>query len=79
MACLFLEIGQDVYFIGGNFDSMAYIAKKALMRDFAVRNSDEFYKELEIEMLDKINNIGIGPQGFGGKTTALCANIEIIL
>ena len=62
--------------IGGNFDRVAYLAKKALMRDFSVRNSDVFYKELEEEMLEKINKLGIGPQGFGGKTTALCVNIE---
>ena len=46
------------------------------MRDFSVRNSDVFYKELEEEMLEKINKLGIGPQGFGGRTTALCVNIE---
>ena len=62
--------------IGGNFDRVAYLAKKALMRDFSVRNSDVFYKELEEEMLEKINKLGIGPQGFGGRTTALCVNIE---
>ena len=62
--------------IGGTFDKAAYLAKKALIRPLDIRNKDEFYSELEIEMLDKINELGIGPQGFGGKTTALGLNIE---
>ena len=48
----------------------------ALMRPVNVRNEKPFYAELEREMLDKINALGIGPQGFGGKTTALAVNIE---
>lgn len=62
--------------IGGTFDKAAYLAKKALMRNAEQRNSDEFYADLENEMLEKINALGIGPQGFGGKTTALAVNIE---
>lgn len=62
--------------IGGNFDKVAKLAKQALIRDIDVRNNDEFYAEIEKEMLEKINNLGIGPQGFGGKTTALAVNIE---
>ena len=62
--------------IGGTFDKAAYLAKKALMRSAEQRNSDEFYADLENEMLEKINALGIGPQGFGGKTTALAVNIE---
>ena len=62
--------------IGGTFDKAAYLAKKALIRPLDIRNKDEFYSELEIEMLDMINELGIGPQGFGGKTTALGLNIE---
>lgn len=62
--------------IGGTFDKAAYLAKKALLRPINLRNEDEFYKELEIELLGKINELGIGPQGFGGKTTALGLNIE---
>ena len=62
--------------IGGTFDKAAYLAKKALMRSAGQRNSDEFYADLENEMLEKINALGIGPQGFGGKTTALAVNIE---
>lgn len=62
--------------IGGTFDKAAYMAKKALMRPVTERNADEFYAALEDELLEKINALGIGPQGFGGKTTALAVNIE---
>ena len=62
--------------IGGTFDKAAYLAKKALLRPVNTSNSQEFYKDLEIELLEKINELGIGPQGFGGKTTALGLNIE---
>lgn len=62
--------------IGGTFDKVALLAKKALLRPADCRNSQPFYCELEKEMLRKINKLGIGPQGFGGKTTALAVNIE---
>ena len=62
--------------IGGTFDKAAYLAKKALMRSTSVRNEDAFYADLEEELLEKINALGIGPQGVGGKTTALAVNIE---
>ncbi len=62
--------------IGGTFDKAAFLAKKALMRSTDERNPDPFYAELEEEMLAKINALGIGPQGVGGKTTALAVNIE---
>jgi fumarate hydratase subunit alpha len=62
--------------IGGTFEKSASIAKKSLLRSVTQRNSDPFYAELEHELLDKINALGIGPQGFGGRTTALCVNIE---
>ena len=62
--------------IGGTFDKAAYLAKKALLRPVDVSNEDEFYRNLEKELLDRINSLGIGPQGFGGKTTALAVNIE---
>lgn len=62
--------------IGGTFDKAAYLAKKALMRSTNVRNEDSFYAALEEEMLEKINALGIGPQGVGGKNTALAVNIE---
>lgn len=62
--------------IGGTFDKAAYLAKKALMRPVNQRNSEDFYAELEEALLEKINALGIGPQGFGGRTTALAVNIE---
>ncbi|MGL5086339.1 MAG: fumarate hydratase [Clostridium sp.] len=62
--------------IGGTFDKAAYLAKKSLLRSIDERNSNDFYKDLELELLDTINKLGIGPQGFGGRTTALGLNIE---
>ena len=62
--------------IGGTFDKAAYLAKKALLRPVDVRNGDPFYAKLEQELLEGINTLGIGPQGFGGRTTALAVNIE---
>ena len=62
--------------IGGDFEQCAYLAKKALMRSTNVRNSDPFYADLENELLEKINQLGIGPQGVGGMNTALAVNIE---
>ena len=64
--------------IGGTFDKAAYLAKKALMRPLDVRNPDPYYAALEGELLEKINALGIGPQGFGGLTTALGLNIEVL-
>ena len=62
--------------IGGTFDKAAYMAKKALLRSVDVPNEKPLYAELEKELLEKINALGIGPQGFGGRTTALAVNIE---
>lgn len=62
--------------IGGSFDKAAYLAKHALLRPVDEPNPDEYYAALESELLDKINALGIGPQGFGGKTTALAVLIE---
>lgn len=62
--------------IGGDFEQCAYLAKKALCRNVSVRNSDEFYAQMEDEILRLANCLNIGPQGFGGKTTALAVNIE---
>lgn len=61
--------------IGGNFDKAALMAKKALLKPLDGSNEDEFYKSMEDELLERINALGIGPQGFGGKTTALKVNI----
>lgn len=62
--------------IGGTFEYAAFLAKKALTRDVDVRNSDDKYAQLENEMLEAVNRLNVGPQGFGGKTTALAVNIE---
>ncbi|SHE47534.1 fumarate hydratase [Clostridium fallax] len=62
--------------IGGTFDRAALLAKKALLRNVKEKNKDEYYANLEDELLEKINKLGIGPQGFGGKNTALKVNIE---
>lgn len=62
--------------IGGTFDKAAYLAKKALLRPINNRNNNKFYSDLEEELLREINKLGIGPQGFGGKTTAVGINIE---
>lgn len=62
--------------IGGTFDKAALLAKKAVIRELGSHHVDPYYAELEEEMLAKINELGIGPQGFGGKTTAIGLNIE---
>ncbi|MDO8886426.1 fumarate hydratase [Candidatus Oleimmundimicrobium sp.] len=62
--------------IGGTFDSVGLLAKKALLRNINERNKDERYANLEISLLEEINNLGIGPGGLGGKVTALSVNIE---
>ena len=64
--------------IGGTFDKAALLAKKALMRPIDSSNPNPFYADLEKEMLEKVNELGIGPQGFGGKTTAIGLNIETL-
>ena len=61
---------------GGNFETSALLAKKSLLRPVGSHSSLEHIKEMEIELLEKINKTGIGPQGLGGKTTALAVNIE---
>ena len=62
--------------IGGTVDKCAQIAKKALFRNIGQHNKDDIIANLEREMMKKINDLGIGPQGFGGNTTALAVNIE---
>lgn len=62
--------------IGGTFDKAALLAKRALLREMGVHNSNPFYAALEDELLERINAMGIGPQGLGGKTTALSLAIE---
>lgn len=62
--------------IGGTIEKCAQIAKKSLLRDIGQHNKDENIKNLEVQILKEINNLGIGPQGLGGNTTALAVNIE---
>ena len=62
--------------LGGTFDRVSLLAKKSLMRDLDKYNEDPYYANLEKELLGKINELGIGPQGFGGRTTALKVSIE---
>lgn len=62
--------------IGGTFEKVAYLAKKALTREIGVHNKDKRYADLEQELFDSINTLDIGPAGLGGKTTALSVNIE---
>ncbi|MBI5955954.1 MAG: fumarate hydratase [Chloroflexi bacterium] len=62
--------------IGGTADKTMEIAKEAVMRPIGQHNPDPEVAALEIELLDKINKLGIGPQGFGGKVTALAVNVE---
>ena len=62
--------------IGGTMDKAAVLSKKALTRDITKRNEKPYYCELEKTLLEKINKLGIGPQGMGGTTTALAVNIE---
>jgi len=62
--------------IGGNFEKAPCLAKRALLRKIGEHNPDARYARLEDELLSKINNLGIGPQGLGGRVTALAVNIE---
>lgn len=62
--------------IGGTFEKAAFLAKKSLLRATDQRNSNPYYAKLEEELLESINSLGIGPQGFGGRTTALAVNVE---
>ena len=62
--------------IGGTFEKSALMAKQALTREFSARPTIPWVKELEDEMLEKINKLGIGPGGLGGTTTALAVNIN---
>ncbi|MDP4120932.1 MAG: fumarate hydratase [Bacillota bacterium] len=62
--------------IGGTFEKAAQLAKKATFRAVDSKNSDSVYAQLEDELLEKINKMGIGPAGLGGTTTALGVNIE---
>ncbi|MBT9172756.1 MAG: L(+)-tartrate dehydratase subunit alpha [Syntrophomonadaceae bacterium] len=62
--------------IGGTMEKVALIAKKALLRKLGEPHPDSFYAGMERDLLEKINKLGIGPQGYGGRTTALAVHIE---
>ena len=62
--------------IGGSFDKCAYLAKKSLLREVGSLNPDPYYAGMEKELLERVNNTGIGPQGLGGRITALDVHIE---
>jgi fumarate hydratase subunit alpha len=62
--------------IGGTFDKAALLAKKALLRPLGQHNPQEYYAALEAALLSRINRLGIGPQGFGGHSTALDVAVE---
>ncbi|MBW8000673.1 MAG: fumarate hydratase [Planctomycetes bacterium] len=62
--------------IGGDFELSCLLSKRALLRNIGVENNDEFYAGLEEELLSRINGLDIGPQGFGGDTTALACQVE---
>lgn len=62
--------------IGGNLEKSALLAKEALLREINDINPIEFYKDLEEELLEKINKLGIGPMGLGGRTTCLSVKIK---
>lgn len=72
-ACPPMVIGVG---IGGSFDRVTLLAKKAMLREIGSHHQDPRYHALEDELLEKINQTGIGPAGYGGKTTALSLNIE---
>lgn len=74
-ACPPLSVGIG---LGGTFDKAAYLAKKALLRNMDSPNPNPYYAELETQLLNKINTLGIGPQGLGGRTTALSVAIEVL-
>lgn len=62
--------------IGGTFEKSAILAKKSLLREIGENNTNPKYKQLENELLESINKLGIGPAGLGGKTTAIAVHIE---
>jgi fumarate hydratase subunit alpha len=64
--------------IGGTFEQTALIAKKALLRPLGQKNPDPQMAALEEDLLTRINNLGIGPQGLGGRITALAVHVEMI-
>ena len=64
--------------VGGTFEECALIAKKALLRPLGQKNPDPQLAAMEEELLTRVNNLGIGPQGLGGRITALAVHVEMI-
>jgi len=64
--------------IGGTAETAMFLAKKALLRKIGEPNPDSEYAELEREIMERVNNLGIGPMGYGGRTTALAVNVEVL-
>jgi fumarate hydratase subunit alpha len=62
--------------IGGTYDKCAWLSKKALLREIGSKHPDPYYAAMEEELLKRVNDLGIGPQGLGGRTTALAVFIE---
>jgi fumarate hydratase subunit alpha len=73
-ACPPMVIGVG---LGGNFEKSAYLAKKSLLRPIGERNAREDIARLEEELMEKVNQLGLGPQGMGGTTTALDVHVEV--
>lgn len=63
--------------LGGNFEKSAFLAKKSLLRPIGERNAREDIAKLEEELLEKVNRLGLGPQGLGGRTTAMDVHVEV--
>ena len=63
--------------VGGTMEKATFLAKKSLLRDVGTHNPEERLAKIEQELLQRINRLGIGPQGFGGDTTALAVNLEV--
>ena len=63
--------------IGGTFEGSAILAKKSLLRELGSKHPNPFYAAMEAELLERINNIGSGPQGLGGNTTALAVFVTV--
>jgi fumarate hydratase subunit alpha len=63
--------------LGGTFEKCALLAKKAILRQVGSRNSDPYFADLEADLLGRINDLGIGPAGFGGRCTALAVHVEV--
>jgi fumarate hydratase subunit alpha len=74
-ACPPIIVGVGV---GGTFEAAALLAKKAALRDLTIRNPRSDLADLESQLLDRVNALGIGPQGLGGRVTALAVNIEVL-